>query len=266
MCGQALGFAYPTTREAMAPPSTASSGARPRHPALLRNPWFAALDAALQQLMLSRMVLRRFAARRLVYAAGSAASGCYFVLSGEVRLEHLTRSGKFAFYQATRAGGMFGLLSSIDGSPRFSDARTWAETTLLQLPHADVMDLYQNDPAAREAFVQLLCRQLHDSLAILVEEHSLPPRQQIANILVALLGRPTPAADDVADRTHAPDAGKLTHEAIAAMAGVSRPTVAKVLHEFRDRGLVSMHYGRVQLHDARGLKTIAEGGEPRRRG
>lgn len=237
---------------------------RLRHPVLQRNPWFAALDATLQQQILSRMLLRRYAARRLVYAAGSAASGCYFVLSGEVRLEHLTRSGKFAFYQSTRAGGVFGLLSSMDGSPRFSDARTWAESTLLHLPHADVLDLYQHNPAAREAFVQLLCRQLHDSLAILVEEHSLPPRQQIANILVALLGRP--AAEEAGERGGAVDAGKLTHEAIAAMAGVSRPTVAKVLHEFRDLGLVSMQYGRVSLDDARGLKTVATGGELRRRG
>lgn len=237
---------------------------RPPHPVLQRNPWFATLDPALQQQILSRMVLRRFAARRLIYAAGSAASGCWFVLSGEVRLEHLTRSGKFAFYQSTRAGGVFGLLSSMDGSPRFSDARTWAETTLLQLPHAAVLDLYQHSHAAREAFVQLLCRQLHDSLAILVEEHSLPPRQQIANILVAQLGRP--ATEEATDRSGPADAGKLTHEAIAAMAGVSRPTVAKVLHEFRELGLVTTQYGRVRLDDARGLKTIAEGGELRRRG
>lgn len=239
--------------------------ARTRHPVLQRNPWFAALDPALQQQILGRMVLRRYAARRLVYAAGSSAGGCYFVLSGEVRLEHLSRSGKFAFYQSTRAGGIFGLLSSMDGSPRFSDARTWAETTLLHLPHADVLDLYQHHPAAREAFVALLCRQLHDTLDILVEEHSLPPRQQIANILVALLGRPAAAAEEAVERSGAADADKLTHEAIAAMAGVSRPTVAKVLHEFRERGLVTTQYGRVRLADAKGLKTVAEGGEPRRR-
>ena len=80
----------------MAPPDTETPAVRPLHPVLQRNPWFAALDPALQQQILNRMVLRRYAARRLIYAAGSASSGCYFVLSGEVRLEHLTRSGKFA--------------------------------------------------------------------------------------------------------------------------------------------------------------------------
>jgi CRP/FNR family transcriptional regulator, cyclic AMP receptor protein len=245
----------------MAPPNPDPGMPRSRYAVLQRNAWFTALDPALQQQMLGRAVPRRYAARRLVYTAGSQASGCYFVLSGEVRLEHLTRNGKFAFYQSTRAGGVFGLLSSIDGSPRFSDARAWVETTLLQLPHAQVLDLYQHHAAAREAFVALLCQQLHASLGMLVEEHSLPPRQQIASILVALLGGSAATGDG--ERSGSADPGKLTHEAIAAMAGVSRPTVAKVLHEFREMGLVSTQYGRVQLSDARSLKTIAEGSEAR---
>jgi CRP-like cAMP-binding protein len=216
---------------------------------LQRNAWFAALDPALQLEIARRSSVRRHPARSTVYLMGSPPSGFYVVLAGEIRLETVTRSGKFAFYQALRPPDTFGLLSEIDGSLRFSDARAWGDTTLLHLGHADCLDLYRHDEAARAAFVELICQNLHTTLAILVEEHSAPPRVQIASLLVSLLSR----EEGDARRSH-----KLTHDAIAAMAGVSRQTASKVLHEFEALRLIAMHYGRLSALDLPGLQNVAQ--------
>lgn len=217
---------------------------------LERSAWFAALSPALQADLLQRSVVRRFGERSLVYATGSAPSGFYVVLSGEVRLEHLARSGKFAFYHSLRAGESFGLLSELDGSARFSDARAWVASRVLHLPHQQVQHLYRNVPEAREAFVALICQGLHTTLHMLVEAHSAPPRAQIASILVTM------ASHEAEERR---EGAKLTQEAIAAMAGVSRQTASKVLHELRAAGLVELQYGRVRpLHIDR-LVEIARG-------
>jgi CRP-like cAMP-binding protein len=215
---------------------------------LQRNAWFAALPPSLQNEMVQRGIVRSYAARSLVYAAGALPSGFYLVLSGEVRLEHMTKSGKFAFYQALRAADSFGLLSELDGSPRFSDARAWAETTLLHLSHVQCQELYRNDAAAREAFVALICQNLHTTLAMLVEGHSAPPRAQIAGILVSIFSH---------EGSEEREAPKLTHEAIAAMAGVSRQTAGKVLHEFQELGIIDMQYGKVRARDLSRLQDIA---------
>ena len=122
-----------------APPTPAANSGKLR--VLERSKWFSALEPSLKRELLGRAVVRRFATHALVYAAGSAPSGLYAVLSGEVRLEHLAKSGKFAFYQALRGGDFFGMLSEIDGTPRFSDARAQADTAVLQWPHADCQDL-----------------------------------------------------------------------------------------------------------------------------
>ncbi|WP_213957849.1 Crp/Fnr family transcriptional regulator [Variovorax sp. dw_954] len=216
---------------------------------LERSSWFAALPPALKREMMERAVVRRCAARSLIYAAGAAPSGLYAVLSGEVRLEHSARSGKFAFYQGLRAGDFFGLLSELDQSPRFSDARAWTETTVLQLPHAEFQSLYRTSAPAREAFVALICENLHTTLGILVEEHSAPPRSQIAHILLTLSNQ---EPDESREQL------KLTHEAIAAMAGVSRQTTSKILHEFRQLGLIAMQYGQLSVLDTARLRAIAE--------
>lgn len=217
---------------------------------LARNAWFDALAPTAKQEILSHSVVRHYPARSLVYAAGAAASGFYVVLRGEVRLEHLTRSGRFAFYQSTRPGGIFGLLSEVDSSPRFSDARVRDDATLLHVPHAHCQDLYRHSPIVHEAFVALVCQQMHVTLNMLVEAHSIPPRRQVANILVALLAN--------GSGTEGTEQPRLTHEAIAAMAGVSRPTVAKVLHEYRSLGLIDMQYGHIRLIDETALAGVAD--------
>lgn len=241
-------------------PPTESSSARERAAALQRNAWFAGLAPALKQEIVRRSVTRRYAARSLVYAAGAPASGCFFVLAGEVRLEHITALGKYAFYQSMRAGEVFGMLAELDGSPRFSDARAWVDSTVLHLPHAECQDLYRHHEPAREAFVALLCRQMHTTLALLVEAHSLPPRRQVAQILVALFDR-----SEAAGHAERGDLPRLTQEAIAAMAGLSRPTVAKVLHEFAGQGLIELQYGRVRLLQVRPLRRLGEENHERAR-
>jgi CRP/FNR family cyclic AMP-dependent transcriptional regulator len=218
---------------------------------LARNAWFEALDSAARQEILRHSAVRHYPARSVVYAAGSPPNGLFMVLRGEVRLEHLTRSGRFAFYQSTRPSEFFGLLSEIDGSPRFSDARVRDDATLLHVPHARCQELYRHHPAVREAFVALVCQQMHVTLNMLVEAHSIPPRRQVANILVTLLARGR-SGDETAEHP------RLTHEAIAAMAGVSRPTVAKILHDYRAQGLIDMQYGRIRLLDDAALATLAD--------
>jgi len=212
-----------------------------------RNEWFTRLGADLQSEFVRRSVTRHYAPGTLIYATGSAPNGYHIVLRGEVRLEHYAKSGKIAFYQSLRPGDGFGLLSELDRSPRFSDARSWGDTSVMQLPHEALQDLYRRDPQAREAFVALICANLHTTLGMLVESHSAPPRAQIASILVATSSR---NADDPRGQP------KLTHEAVAALAGVSRPTASKVLHELRDLGLIALQYGKVSVLDLAGLQKI----------
>lgn len=236
------------TDDRQRPPAGDVAMSRGRLRALERSVWFCELDPSLRQEIQQRGIARSFPARSLVYTAGSDSSGFFVVLAGEVRLEHMARSGKVAFYQALRPGDYFGLLSEIDGSPRFSDARAWIDSTLLHLPHADFQHLHRKHPAASAGFVALLCRQMHTTLGMLIEEHSLPPRRQIASLLLSLLADPERAPEGAA---------RLTHEAIAAMAGVSRPTASKVLRELRESAIIEMGYGRLTLLNADALREVA---------
>lgn len=226
---------------------------------LNRDTWIATLEPSLKREIILRGRLRTCPARSLLYSSGSPPSGFFAVLSGEIRLEHVTRSGKFAVYRSMGPGDTFGMLSELDASPRFSDARAVNDTTVMNLTHADCQDLLRNWPGAREAFLAYICANLHKILDLLVEQQSTPPRAQIASILISIFSR------GVNDPSAPP---KLTQETLAAMAGVSRQTASKVLHEFRDMGLISMNYGKVRALDVQRLQQIAtpEHGVPLVRG
>ena len=216
---------------------------------LQSDEWFRELPSRLQDDLVGRCAVRKVPAWARVYSAGDGPAGMFAVLSGEIRLVQHSQSGKYAFYSLMRPGAWFGALSELDGRARFTDAIASTDTTLLQLGHAAFQSMYREDATARDAFVGLLCRNLRTTLSMLVEHHSLPPRQQVAQILISAFTRPGAA--------QAPDTGlDLTQEALAAMAGVSRQTVNKVLHEFCEEGLVRLEYGRILPVDLAALDAV----------
>jgi CRP-like cAMP-binding protein len=93
-----------------------------------------------------------------------------------------------------------------------------------------------------------LCESLHVTLNMLAEQHSAPPRGQLAGILVSIFSH---------EGEEGRELPKLTQGALAAMAGISRQTTAKVLHEFRALGLVQMQYGKMRPLDLGRLQEIA---------
>lgn len=215
---------------------------------LQRNRWYAGLPADIQQEVAQAARVARHPAHALVYEAASPPSGIYIVVAGEIGLEHTSRSGKHAFYHSHLPGEMFGVLSELDGTPRFSDARALVDSSVLNLPHAACQDLMRRSAAVRDGLVRAICESLHVTLDMLVEQHSAPPRAQVAALLVSIFGR---QAGD------APEMARLTHGTIAAMAGISRQTAAKILHEFHVEGWIELQYGKLRPRDLPRLQALA---------
>lgn len=216
---------------------------------LCADAWFSELPERLQRAIVAESVCRRVAANALVYAAGDPPTGMFAVLSGGVRLVHHSESGKVAFYRLLVAGDWFGTISEIDGGSRFSDAvADDDDTVVLQLGHAAFHRLYRDDPEAHRAFIALICLNLRTTLAMMVENHSAPPREHLARLLVSIFTRPAGPPGTTS---------RLTQEALAAMTGLSRQTVSKVLHQFSREGLIALRYGRIDPLDLDSLASIA---------
>ncbi|WP_188609485.1 Crp/Fnr family transcriptional regulator [Chelatococcus reniformis] len=212
--------------------------------------WFRRLGAGLRARILSDGVVRSYPTGALVYAAGDPPEGFFCVISGEVRLVHYASSGKHAFYAIFGPGGWFGALSEIDGLPRFSDAVASADSVVFMLGHGAFQRILREHEDSPAAFLALQCRNLRTTLDMVAEAHALPPRQQVVQILLSLYEREFAGAPK--ERP-----ARLTQEALAAMAGLSRQTVAKVLHRLRAEGLVDLGYGSVRPTSIAALRAAA---------
>jgi len=216
---------------------------------LHRDNWFRSLSPGLQKEILRRSVIRHYAAGALIYAAGDDPGGAFAVIAGEVRLLHYSPGGKYSFYVIFQPGEWFGALSEMDGQPRFSDATATLDSALLHLGHDAFQTLFHHNDEAREAFTALLCQSLRTTLTMLTEGQASAPRTHIAQILVSVYSRAKLSGPE--------SVPKLTHEALAAMAGVSRQTVSKILRQFQNDGLVQLKYGRVVPVNIRALSEIS---------
>lgn len=218
--------------------------------ALERDPWFASLGPDLVELMLSLAVERKFRANEIVYSANDAPSGIYGVLSGGVRLSQYTASGKHILFSTFSPGAWFGVISEFDGLPRPHNAVTVKPTRLLHLSSAAFREIVSRDWRYCFDLARCVVVLFRGALDLLSELRSLPYPARVAQTLLAISDHEVAAGGADADP-------RVTQDDLAAMVGVTRQTVSRLLHDWEDAGLVARGYGRVRILDHLGLGRIS---------
>lgn len=217
---------------------------------LNRDPWFASLRPELVELILSLAVERRYAAHEIVYSANDPSTGIFCVLRGGVRLSQNTESGKHILFSTFSPGTWFGVISEFDGLPRPHTAIAVEPTLLLQIPSAAFREIAARD--WRNCFdlarsVVVLFRVTLERLSALRVQ---PYPARVAQALLAMSDHEAGSGgDEVAPR--------VTQDDLAAMVGVTRQTINRLLTGWEDEGLVRRLYGRVQLVDPARLARIS---------
>ena len=218
---------------------------------LNRDPWFASLRPELVELMLSLAVERRYATHEIVYSANDPSSGLFCVLSGGVRLSQNTESGKHILFSTFSPGTWFGVISEFDGLPRPHTAVAVAPTRLLQISSGAFREIVSRD--WRNCFdmarsVVVLFRTALDRHSALRAQ---PYPARVAQSLLAMSDHEAAAGGEGG-------VPRVTQEDLAAMVGVTRQTINRLLTEWEGAGLVTRYYGGVRLLDPQRLARISE--------
>lgn len=218
--------------------------------ALGRDPWFASLDPGLVELMLSLAVERKYRANEIVYSVNDVSSGMYGVLSGGVRLSQYTPSGKHILFSTFSPGAWFGVISEFDGLPRPHNAVTVEPTRLLHLSSAAFREIVSRDWRYCFDMARCVVVLFRGALDLLSELRSLPYPARVAQTLLAISDHEVAVGGADADP-------RVTQDDLAAMVGVTRQTISRLLTEWESRGLVARGYGRIRLLDHPGLARIS---------
>jgi len=196
----------------------------------------------------------RLRADEVLFLAGEAADGCYRVGEGLLKVTMVSRSGSERILAFLGSGDIVGELSIIDGLPRSASVVAVRPTSLSFLSRAAFEEFAKKHPEIYKSLVTLLAARLRETDGTIAAGSFLPVRGRVACTLLEL-------AEDFGQ-----DVGsgrivirqKIGQSDLAAMAGIARENVSRVLNDWKRRKLISRLSGYYCLENKAKLQKEAE--------
>jgi CRP/FNR family cyclic AMP-dependent transcriptional regulator len=189
---------------------------------------------------------RRFARREVVWHEGDRAEAIHLIRSGRIAIRVLTALGEVATVGVLGPGEAAGLIA-VHGTDPFHTTSAVAleptETTAIRVD--DFIELRRRLPAIDAALLGFLADRVLDLTSQLIDALYAPAESRVLRRLVALA--------KLYDKGDGQIVIPLTQEDLAGLAGVTRPTVNRVLKKEERRGTLLLSRGSITITDADGL-------------
>jgi CRP/FNR family transcriptional regulator len=219
-------------------------------PVLTATRLFAGVPADQLEALLPAVRLRNYARDSYLFHEGDAGTQLYVVVSGQVKVSRLGRSGDEAVFAMLLPGDVLGELALFDDSAmRTSDAQAVEATECLTL--------------SREAVVGFLLARPQLMLRIIAMLSGYVRRKDDAFAEVAFLditGRVAQKLLDLAETNGQATADgvrigmRLSQRALAGMVGASRENVNRALSRFAATGVIRHEGGAITILDPAALR------------
>ncbi len=196
----------------------------------------------------------RLAADNVLFMTGDVGDGCYRVEDGLLKVAMMSRSGSERILAFLGRGAIVGELAIIDGLPRSASVVAVRDSQLSFLSRAAFEEFAKGHPEVYKSLVTLLATRLRETDAALAAGSFLPLRGRVALTLLELaqdFGQDVGAGRIVIRQ-------KIGQSDLAAMAGIARENVSRILNDWKRRKLVSRLSGYYCLEDKAKLQHEAE--------
>jgi CRP/FNR family transcriptional regulator, cyclic AMP receptor protein len=218
---------------------------------LKSSEWFAALEPAFQQAVLTSSHVMVLGAGKPVFHRGDPSDGIYCVLSGAVRFGAIAPSGRELIVALVQAPEWFGEIALFDGGVRTHDAWVDVPSTLLHLPLRHLTRMLASDPGAWQHLGRLLVRKLRVALSLLEDMALEPPRVRLARCLINLF-------EGYGQRkAEPPYRVRVSQERLGMMLSLTRQTVNELLRQMEKEAIIECERGGVRVLDPRRLRDAA---------
>ena len=204
--------------------------------------------------LFARATQVRLPADEVLFLAGDVGDGCYRVEDGLLKVTMVSRSGNERILAFLGPRAIVGELSIIDGLPRSASVVGVRNSTLSFLSRAAFEEFARNHPEVYKTLVTLLASRLRETDAVIAAGSFLPLKGRVACTLLELaqnFGQDVGSGRIVIRQ-------KIGQSDLAAMAGIARENVSRILNDWKRRKLVSRLSGYYCLEDKAKLEHEAE--------
>ena len=233
----------------------------PHHyrPVLQQGRWFTQLAPAFSQALMALARVRTLAAGEVLFLRNSPPCGLYAVVRGAVRISGYggaAAGAKEAVLIVLPPPVWFGEVSVFDGSARTHNAHAAGPTTLLQVPHDTLLQWLQQHPAHWRDLALLMSDKLRLAFITLEEQAVLSAPVRLARRLVLMAqGYGQVQTQGITRRTLA-----LTQEQLSLMLGITRQTTNGILNDLKERGIIDVQRGQLEILDLPALQGLCQQG------
>jgi len=196
----------------------------------------------------------KLTADETLFMAGDAGDGCYRVEDGLLKVTMVSRAGGERILAFLGKGAIVGELSILDDLPRSASVVAVRPAELSFLSRAAFEDFARAHPEIYKSLVTLLAARLRETDAVVAAGSFLPLRGRVALTLLELaheFGQDVGSGRIVIRQ-------KISQADLAAMAGIARENVSRILNDWKRRKLVSRLSGYYCLENKAQLQHEAE--------
>jgi CRP/FNR family transcriptional regulator, cyclic AMP receptor protein len=214
----------------------------------------AALPTELSQSLFARARPLSLVADQTLFVAGDEGDGCYRVEEGLLKASIAAPAGGERILAIFGPGSVVGELSMIDGAPRSASVTALRDSKLSFVSRAAFDAFGRSRPDLYHYLATLLARRLRDTDDALVATNFLSVKGRVARALLSLaeaFGRDIGQGRILIRQ-------KVSQSDLAAMAGIARENVSRVLNDWADRSLVSRLAGYYCLENRSVLQREGE--------
>jgi CRP/FNR family transcriptional regulator, cyclic AMP receptor protein len=214
----------------------------------------AALPTELSQSLFAKAIPLSLAADQTLFMVGDEGEGCYRIEEGLLKASIAAAAGGERILAILGPGSVVGELSMIDQGPRSASVTALRDSKLSFVGRAAFEAFGQSRPELYRHLATLLARRLRDTDEALVATNFLSLKGRVAGALLSLAEA---FGHDIGQgRTLIRQ--KVSQADLAAMAGIARENVSRVLNDWVNRSLVSRLAGYYCLENKARLKREAE--------
>ncbi|MFN4141259.1 Crp/Fnr family transcriptional regulator [Aestuariivirga sp.] len=193
--------------------------------------------------------------REVLFHAGDAGEGCYYLREGVVKAAVVAKDGQERLLAVLGPGSLIGELSLIDDAPRSATISALKPCRLLHLSKSSFFRLADANPQVYREALKILARRLRETNESMVAQGTVTVAGRVARAFASLaegLGEPRPGG-----RVLLPN--KITQTDIAGMAGVARENASRAINDLLRDGILGREgsfYVIVQPDELRDMAEI----------
>ena len=215
------------------------------HRFLSTGEWFGGLSAPLQDLILSRSIVRKFAKGQVISVEESPPDFLLAVLEGTVYVVRDVGGGEEALIHVGEPGFWYGAAYLLTDTPTVATVLAHTPVRALVLSKAQFDRILAEDPRHYPAFARLALDRYRMLVTMFAEIRELAPEARLRARLAAL------AKLRLQDRRHSGAVSLTVPQAdLARMVGVSRQTLNVLLGQLSKAGLIEVGFRSIRVLDA----------------